>query len=130
MFLCTLFPLKDKCCVQICCREKGQRGWNKHTHTHKEKTTKQKSALTLNPQDRLSDFLYFHPRSHKTADNAAVSFVFSHPLYAAFDITDVFISSAGECARFSFFYLEKSAIFSVLKFSVCRRRDEATLQKT
>lgn len=99
----------------------------------KEKGKKNNKKTDQNPTRPLVLLLYFHFRSHKIPDTAAVSFVFNHSLQTMFDITDFFTSFAEECTAF---VLEQSAIFNAQHSSsacvcVCvqRRRHEAILQR-
>lgn len=75
----------------------------------KEKGKKNNKKTDQNPTRPLVLLLYFHFRSHKIPDTAAVSFVFNHSLQTMFDITDFFTSFAEECTAF---VLEQSAIFN------------------
>lgn len=84
----------------------------------KEKGKRNDKKTDQNPTRPLVLLLYFHFRSHKIPDTAAVSFVFNHSLQTMFDITDFFTSFAEECNAF---VLEQSAIFNAQhsKFGVC-----------
>lgn len=102
----------------------------KYNVRKKRKEKKNNKKTDQNPTRPLVLLLYFHFRSHKIPDTAAVSFVFNHSLQTMFDITDFFTSFAEECTAF---VLEQSAIFNAQHSSsacvcVCVCRDAGMRQ--